>query len=123
MKNFMGKCQWCGREIGVMAEDQLEADRIVEATCYCEGAEIALKKEEMRIEVDRLIGEGCGETSDFKPVNNEAYGVIMNAAMATVEGTLQGASFKVDGTNIKITNSGKTKIKRDYKYERSGKVG
>lgn len=123
MNNFMGKCQWCGREIGVMAEDQMEADRIVEATCYCGGAEIALKKEEMRIEVDRLIGEGCGETSDFKPVKNEAYGVIMNAAMATVEGTLQGASFKVDGTNIKITNSGKTKIKRDYKYERSGEVG
>lgn len=123
MKNFMGKCQWCDNEIGVMAEDQLEANRIAEANCRCGGAEIAQKKEEMRIEVDRLIGEGCRETSGFKPVKDEAYGVIMNAAMATVEGTLQGVSFKVDGTNIKITNSGKMKIKRDYKYEQSGEVG
>lgn len=124
MKNFMGRCPWCGTEIGVMAEDQSEADMLAEEKCLCEAAETGRNKEKMADEVDRLIGRDCTkEDNELLPVEKDVYTIIFDAAMLAVEGVIEGAVFKVDGTNITIKSGTKTTIKRERKYVRTGEVG
>lgn len=122
IQNFMGRCKYCGNEVGIMAESQFEADREVAERCKCGGAETERKKIEMATEVDYLIGKNCADESGFRPLKEEMYLLIHKTAMLAVEGAFESASFKVDGTNIKITSGTKTKIKREYKYEQTGEV-
>ena len=35
MDNYMGRCEYCGKEMGIMAESQEEANHIVAKECFC----------------------------------------------------------------------------------------
>ena len=41
MDNYMGRCEYCGKEMGIMAESQEEANHIVAKECFCGGAKQA----------------------------------------------------------------------------------
>ena len=48
MDNYMGRCEYCGKEIGIMAESQEEANHIVAKECFCGGAKQAEEIERSR---------------------------------------------------------------------------
>ena len=48
MDNYMGRCEYCGKEMGIMAESQEEANRIVAKECFCGGAQQAEEIERSR---------------------------------------------------------------------------
>lgn len=121
MENMMGKCAYCGTEIGVMADSQAGADEAASKECGCYGSKLARKQESMKECLHELLGSGCEELG-FKPVANEVYCVIENAALMALEGVVQGATFKVDGTLVSIKAGEKTKVKRKYTYEQDGEI-
>lgn len=121
MQNYMGKCRFCGREVGVMAESQELANDAIERNCQCGGARLAEKKEEVRNEIEAYVGEEC-ENEGFKPVSKEIRSLIMQIGELVAERKIRKASLAVDGTTITITGGEKVEVKRGYKYEKSTKI-
>lgn len=120
MKNMMGKCEFCGNEIGVMADTQAEANRIAEEQCQCAGVRTARKKEKMKENLDNLIGENC--SLEFIPVEQTVYDAIETIGLMIVDNMLQEATFKVDGTAVSLKNGRKIKVTRRRIYERGGEI-
>lgn len=121
MENLMGKCEYCGTEIGVIAQTQAEANEMAAEKCDCAGVRIARKKECMKEKLDELIGAGSG-VAGFTPVERAVHDAIETIGFMAIEGQMQAASFKVDGTTITIKAGEKTKVTRKYTYEQSGEV-
>lgn len=121
MENLMGRCEFCGTEMSVLAETQTEADRLAAEKCGCAGVRIARKKECMKERLDSLIGAGC-EDAGFSPVERAVHDAIETIGFMAIEGQLQQAAFKVDGTTISIKAGEKTKVTRKYTYEQSEEV-
>lgn len=121
MKNMMGRCEYCGAEIGVMAETQAEADEIASEKCDCYGGRIAEKKRRMSECLRELAGESCEELG-FRPVEDEIFTTIEQIAHMIIEGRIQNAVFKVNGTVITIKGGEKVKASRKYTYEQNGEI-
>lgn len=121
MKSLMGRCEYCGAEIGVMAETQAEANEIASEKCNCGGSGIAKKKHCMSERLQMLAGESCEELG-FRPVENEAFEIIERTAYMVIEGRIQSAVFKIGGTVISIKGGEKTKILRKYTYEQKEEI-
>jgi len=121
MKNMMGECRFCGMAIGVMAETQSEANEIASKECSCAESKIEHKKDAMKERIEELAGDICVELG-FSPVDPEICEEIKVIGSMIIEGKLQQASFKVDGTNITIKAGEKTKITRKYTYEQTGEI-
>ena len=121
MEVIMGKCKYCGAEIGVMAETQAEANEIASEKCNCGGNEIAKKKHYMSERLQLLAGENCEEMG-FRPVENEAFEIIERAAYMVIEGRIQSAVFKINGTAISIKGGEKIKLSRKYTYEQKEEI-
>ena len=121
MKTLTGKCEFCGTEMGVMAETQADANRLAAERCGCAGVGIARKKESMKKRLGELIGSKCGGAG-FSPVTDDVYDVIETVGIMAIEGQMQQASFKVDGTTVSIKAGEKTKVSRKYTHEQSGEI-
>lgn len=121
MQSMMGKCEYCGAEMGVMAQTQAEANEIASEKCDCANSRIAEKRRCMRERLQELIGDKCEELS-FTPVEADVYSMIETAADMVLEGRVQNAVFKVNGTVITIKTGEKTKVSRKYTYEQKGEV-
>lgn len=121
MENLMGRCEFCGTEMGALAETQTEANKLAAEKCGCAGVRIARKKECMKERLDSLIGAGC-EDAGFSPVERAVHDAIETIGFMAIEGQLQQAAFKVDGTTISIKAGEKTKVTRKYTYEQSEEV-
>ena len=121
MENMIGECRYCGLGIGVMAETQAEANEIASRECSCAESKIENKKKAMRDRIEELAGAGCEELG-FSPVDPEICEEIKAVGSMIIEGKLQQASFKVDGTNILIKAGEKTKVTRKYTYEQTGEI-
>ena len=121
MKNMMGKCEYCGTEIGVMAKTQAEANELASEKCSCSGVAKAKKKAAMKSKLASLIGPACTELG-FNPVEQAVYDAIETVGLMVVEGLMQKVTFNVDGTTISITPGKKIKVTRKYTYEQTGEV-
>lgn len=121
MVNMMGKCEYCGTEIGVMAVTQAEANELASEKCSCSGVAKAKKKTAMKIRLSSLIGPACIEKG-FNPVDKVVYDAIETVGLMVVDGLMQKVTFNVDGTTITITPGKKIKVTRKYTYEQTGEV-
>ena len=121
MENMMGKCEYCGTEIGVMAKTQAEANELASEKCSCAGVTKARKKTVMKNYLARFIGSACTEMG-FNPVEQAVYDAIETVGLMVVDGLMQKATFNVDGTTISITAGKKIKVKRTYTYEQTGEI-
>ena len=121
MKSMMGVCEYCGSEIGVMAETQGEANEIASDKCCCGGSHIAKKKTRLREKLKEIAGPGC-EALSFTPVDSRILKHIEDLGYAAIEGEVQQISIKVNGTVIQIKGGEKTKITRKYTYERGEEI-
>lgn len=121
MENLIGHCEYCGTEMAVLAKTQEEANELAAEKCDCAGVRIARKKEKMAEKLDSLIGTGC-EEAGFSPVERAIHDAIETIGFMIIEGLLQQAAFKVDGTTITMKAGEKTKVTRKYTYEQTGEV-
>lgn len=121
MKNFTGKCEYCGMEMSVMADSQKQANEIVSAECGCGASRIEEKKRMLMIHLKELCGSKC-ERLGFRPVDDETLKLIERVGCMVVDGHLQNATIKVDGTVVDIKGGQKIKVKRKYTYEKAGEV-
>ena len=121
MENFMGVCQYCGQETGVIAESQIIANQLVTESCNCKMAGKVRKKEKLKEALQELAGENCEEMG-FSQVESVVYDAIETIGCMAVDGLLQAASIKVDGTVITIKGGEKTKLTRKFTYEKTGEI-
>lgn len=120
MENMMGKCEYCGAEIGVMAETQAEANKMAEEKCACAGVRSARKKEMMKEKLDSLIGQDC--SAEFNPVEKAVHDAIETIGLMLVDGIIRKASFTVDGTTITLKTGKKIEVTRRRIYEQTGEI-
>ena len=59
VKSMMGKCEYCGAEIGVIAKSQAEANELASEKCDCSSARTAQKKRMLAEKLKELAGDGC----------------------------------------------------------------
>lgn len=122
MKNLMGKCEYCGAEIGVIAESQAKANEEATRQCSCGAAKTSQKKKMFKENLKMYAGKNA-EDEGFLLVESIPYGIIEDAGCAVIDGYMTSAVFKIDGTVISITNNGeKTKVKRKKTYEREEEI-
>lgn len=121
MATMMGKCEYCGMEIGVIAKTQAEANKMASEKCDCHGGRIAEKKRCMSERLQELAGKECGKLG-FQPVEDEVFAAIERIAHMVIDGRIQSAVFKVSGTVISIKGGEKTKILRKYTYEQKEEI-
>ena len=121
MKNFTGICEYCGAEIGVIAKNQIEANKMASEQCACGGNKVAEKKKMRKENIAQLLGTEC-EALGFRPVDREIITVIEQLGCMAIDGRIQNVAIKVAGTVINIKAGEKTKIKRKYTYEQEGQV-
>lgn len=125
MDNYMGRCEYCGKEMGIMAESQEEANHIVSKECFCGGAkqveEIERKKQELRTQLDQLTGPDCEELN-FIPLPEELRDILNQIGEAVVDGKIRQITMKTYGTQIVIRGGENIKATRSYKYEQGGEV-
>lgn len=122
METMIGRCEYCGAEQTVIADDQADADRQVAEACDCGAADIEAKKHMLRTTLSELAGE-LAPDNGFKAVSPETFELITDIGDAVVEGRFDKASIKVDGTNISITRSGnKVAAFRSETRKRGGNI-
>lgn len=125
MGTFTGRCQYCGNEINIIAEDQEDADRQASRDCSCGGMAheeaVHRRKIAMRNELVKLIGNGC-EEEGFRPVKDKTATIIAMLGEMVVDGDIQKVNVAVDGTTITIAGGEKIKVKRTMKYEQGSQV-
>lgn len=121
MKSMMGKCEFCGNEIGVMAESEAEANKLAAEQCACAGVRLQEKKESLCSKLEELAGSLCDEQG-FTPVDPEVLEIIRKTGCTAIDGKIQAAAFKVDGTTISIKAGDKTKVTRKYIFERAAEI-
>lgn len=121
IKSMMGKCEYCGAEIGVMAKNQVEANKMASEKCDCSGARTAQKKRMLAEKLKELAGDGCEELG-FRPVDTEIKEAIESIGKMVIDGRVQNAAFKVDGTVLNIKGGAKVKISRKYIHEQAEEI-
>ena len=121
METIMGRCEYCGAEIGVIAETQVEANEIASEKCNCGGNGIAKKKHCMSERLQLLAGENCEEMG-FRPVEDKIFNIIEETAHMIIEGRIQSAVFKINGTAVSVKGGEKTKLSRKYTYEQKEEI-
>lgn len=121
-QNFIGRCRNCGREQSTITSSQEAADRMVTESCDCRGGDVPEKKILMHRQLKTLCGEEAPEYG-FDAVDPNTYDRIVEIADLVVEGKIQTATFKVDGTTISMSNAGgKIRAKRSQKIEQGGNI-
>lgn len=113
-ETMIGRCKYCGAEQTVIAKDQADADRQVADACDCDGVNIAKKKEQLHLILDRLAGELAPEEG-FDAVEPEIYPIIVGVGDAVVEGKFASASIKIDGTIIGFSRNAKGRVQATRK--------
>lgn len=125
MGTYIGKCQYCGEEVNIIAENQSDADRQASRDCRCGGyqreQQIAERKEHMTGALMALIAPGC-EGQNFRPLRDETCNMILDIGQMVVEGKIQQARISVDGTVVTIKGGEKIKITRSLKYEQGKNI-
>lgn len=116
MENMMGICEYCGNEIGVIAENQQQANELASEQRSCLGQRIAQRKNKVKEKIKELTGPQC-ETLNFIPVDDEIRILIETLGCMAVEGRIQQVMLKIDGTIITIKSGEKTKVARKFTYE------
>lgn len=121
IKSMMGRCEYCGAEIGVMAKNQKEANELASEKCDCSSARTAQKKRILAEKLRGLVGDGCDDLG-FIPVDAEIKEAIENIGKMVIDGRIQNAAFKVDGTVLNIKGGAKVKISRKYIHEEAEEI-
>lgn len=121
MDSYIGKCEYCGNEMAIIAENQKEANDTVSKECSCGGNRKAEKKQALKDRLRELLGPGCEELN-FRPVEDPVYQVIEDIGCMVIEGKIQHVTLKVDGTVVVIKGGEKTKVIRKFTYEQAGEV-
>ena len=116
MENMMGICEYCGNEIGVIAENQQQANELASEQRSCLGQRIAQRKNKVKEKIKELTGPQC-ETLNFIPVDDEIRILIETLGCMAVEARIQQVMLKIDGTIITIKSGEKTKVARKFTYE------
>lgn len=116
VKSMVGKCEYCGTEIGVIANSQAEANEIASEQCDCSGARTAQKKRILSEKLKELAGDQCEEMG-FRPVDTDIKDAIENIGKMVIDSRIQNITIKVDGTLINIKGGAKVKISRKYIHE------
>lgn len=121
VKSMMGKCEYCGAEIGVIAKSQAEANELASEKCDCSSARTAQKKRMLAEKLKELAGDGCEELG-FRPVDTEIKEAIESIGKMAIDGRIQNVAAKVDGTVINIKGGAKVKISRKYTHEEAEEI-
>ena len=125
MGTFTGRCQYCGNEINIIAENQEDADRQVSRDCGCgrmkQEEAIRERKALMTEELMKLIGPDC-TSEGFRPLRDEVSDIVLQIARAVVEGEIQKATIGVDGTTITVKGGEKIKVARSMRYEQGSQI-
>lgn len=121
IRSMMGKCEYCGAEIGVMAKHQAEANEIASEKCDCSGARTAQRKRMLTEKLEELAGKKCEELG-FRPVDVEIKDAIETIGKMVIDSRLQNVAVKVDGTVINIKGGAKVKISRKYTHEEAEEI-
>ena len=121
MENMMGICEYCGNEIGVIAENQQQANELASEQCSCLGQRIAQRKNKVKEKIKELTDPQC-EALNFIPVDDEIRVLIETLGCMAVEGRIQQVMLKIDGTIITIKSGEKTKVARKFTYEQGGTI-
>lgn len=116
VKSMMGKCEYCGAEIGVIAKSQAEANEPASEKCDCSSARTAQKKRMLAEKLKELAGDGC------RPVDTEIKEAIESIGKMVIDGRIQNVAAKVDGTVINIKGGAKVKISRKYTHEEAEEI-
>ena len=99
-----GQCQFCGKKMEVMARSQEEADSIATADCSCAKSMRKKEYDAMITNLNALLGSGC-EQYGFKPVEGRIGDLIVEVADMIFDKKSGKATFAIDGTTIKLTES------------------
>ncbi len=121
IKSMMGKCEYCGAEIGVMAKNQAEANELASEKCDCSGARTAQKKRMLAEKLEELAGKKCEELG-FRPVDDDIRKLFDRIGKMVIDGRIQNVAVKVDGTVINIKGGAKVKISRKYTHEEAEEI-
>lgn len=121
IKSMMGKCEYCGAEIGVMAKSQAEANKMASEKCDCSSARTAQKKRMLAEKLEELAGKKC-EKLGFRPVDDDIRKLFDRIGEMVIDGRIQNAAFKVDGTVLNIKGGAKVKISRKYIHEQAEEI-
>lgn len=125
----LGKCKYCGREWGVTLEGAREggfptqrtadaADDTATEVCNCPTARQERRVHEQVADacerVQRLFGDDA-ESLGFKPIPDEAVGLLENVVEMIARGPISSASLNVRGrckAKFSVTSKGKIKVSR-----------
>lgn len=123
MNTLEGICIYCGQTQIVIATDQEDANRQVTEACDCLGAQTREKKEMLKFRLDLLCRDGAGDNG-FTAVSDDVYKIITMLGEKVVEGKVNKAVLKVDGTQISIANNGdKITATRSKTVKQGGAIG
>ena len=122
MKNYIGKCKYCGQTLNVLAYSQEDADADAVKNCDCGGAEKEFKITRLRDLLKDYMGSNAA-VSGFTPVEDAVYDAIEIMGIMIINEHIESATFKVDGTVINISRtSEKIKVKRKKLHEQTGEI-
>lgn len=114
-----GACRYCGQlqEVGPHPS-QAAADETATEVCNCPKARnerrVHEQIEDARERVQRLFGDGAASL-DFKPIPDEAVGLLERVVELIARGPISSASLNVRGqckAKFSITSKGKIKVSR-----------
>lgn len=115
----VGACRYCGQmqEVGPHPS-QAHADETASEVCNCPKARserrVHEQIEDARDRVQRLFGEGA-ESLDFRPVSDEAVGLLDHVVEMIARGPISSASINIRGqckAKFSVTSKGKIKVSR-----------
>lgn len=122
VKNYMGRCRYCGREQLVIAHDAAEADFMVTRECSCHEGNLEDQLNQMHFHLQRLIGEEAPE-SGFEAAPQEIIDRCIEVADLVVMNKIQQATLIFDNTKLTMKNNGKkTSIYRQKQIAQGGEI-
>lgn len=78
------------------------------------------KKRKHERKLDALIGEQC--PPEFNPVDSVVYDTILTVGYMIIDGVMQSATFKIDGTTVAVKAGKKIEVTRRRVYEQGAEV-
>ena len=122
MGEMIGTCRYCQQQKVVSAEDQESADAAATLDCDCEGGEFERRKEEVRDQLDRLIGEKAPDNG-WPATTPATFNAIADMADLVVAGDIASIEMRIDDTKLKIGRSkSRIGVERSMTIKQGGQI-
>ena len=121
MDTYRGRCQFCGEEQPIMAENQEMADNIVSGSCKCSGATIAKRQAILMQRINYIAAASHNDT--FSPLSESEVRMLRQGGIDVLQGNCESVTFELMDSKVKIWNTGdKIKIKRTASREEAAEA-